>query len=145
MNKTAQKTLALASIFQSTALVHQLALTGKCDGHTNKASLSSIVSESDSIDEIFTSPEDLKLGFDSLKLILEKKTIDMHNVMLYATALINLEKKLMKKPDLLNQISNEISVINKQEFFDIHHSNSIARLAELYKNTIGLRLPIVFL
>ena len=101
MNKTAQKTLALASIFQSTALVHQLALTGKCDVHTNKASLSSIVSESDSIDEIFTSPEDLKLGFDSLKLILEKKTIDMHNVMLYATALINLEKKLMKKPHLL--------------------------------------------
>ena len=143
MNKTAKKTLALASIFQSTALVHQLALTGKCDVHTNKASLSSIVSESDSIDEIFTSPEDLKLGFDSLKLILEKKTIDMHNVMLYATALINLEKKLMKKPDLLNQISNEISVINKQEFFDIHHSNSIARLAELYKNTLGSLNPTI--
>ena len=143
MNETAQNTLALASIFPSTALFHQLALTGKCDVHTNKASLSSIVSESDSIDEIFTSPEDLKLGFDSLKLILEKKTIDMHNVMLYATALINLEKKLMKKPDLLNQISNEISVINKQEFFDIHHSNSIARLAELYKNTIGSLNPTI--
>ncbi len=97
MNKATKQTLALASIFQSTALVHQLALTGKCDDHTNKASLSSIVSKSDSIDEIFTSPEDLKTGFDSLKLILEKKTIDMHNVMLYATALINLEKKLMKK------------------------------------------------
>ena len=143
MNKTTKQTLALASIFQSTALVHQLAQTGKCDAHTNKASLSSIVSESDSIDEIFTSPEDLKTGFDSLKLILEKKTIDMHNVMLYATSLINLEKKLMKKPHLLSQISNEINVINKQEFFDIHHSNSIARLAELYKNTIGSLNPTI--
>jgi high frequency lysogenization protein len=67
----------------------------------------------------------------------------MHNVMLYATALINLEKKLMKKPDLLNKISNEISLINKQEFFDIHHSNSIARLAELYKNTLGNLNPTI--
>ena len=143
MNKTAKQTLALASIFQSTALVHQLASTGQCDSHTNRVSLNSIVNESDSVDEIFTSPEDLKIGFDSLKFLLEKKSIDMHNVMLYATALINLEKKLMKKPDLLNQISNEISLINKQEFFDIHHSNSIARLAELYKNTLGSLNPTI--
>jgi high frequency lysogenization protein len=143
MNKTAKQTLALASIFQSTALVHQLASTGQCDNHTNRASLNSIVSESDSVDEIFTSPEDLKIGFDSLKFLFEKKSIDMHNVMLYATALINLEKKLMKKPDLLNKISNEISLINKQEFFDIHHSNSIARLAELYKNTLGSLNPTI--
>ena len=143
MNKTAKQTLALASIFQSTALVHQLASTGQCDSHTNRASLNSIVSESDSVDEIFTSPEDLKIGFDSLKFLFEKKSIDMHNVMLYATALINLEKKLMKKPDLLNQIYNEISLINKQEFFDIHHSNSIARLAELYKNTLGSLNPTI--
>ena len=143
MNKTAKQTLALASIFQSTALVHQLASTGQCDSHTNRVSLNSIVSESDSVDEIFTSPEDLKIGFDSLKFLFEKKSIDMHNVMLYATALINLEKKLMKKPDLLNKISNEISLINKQEFFDIHHSNSIARLAELYKNTLGSLNPTI--
>ena len=143
MNKTAKQTLALASIFQSTALVHQLASTGQCDSHTNRASLNSIVNESDSVDEIFTSPEDLKIGFDSLRLLFEKKSIDMHNVMLYATALINLEKKLMKKPDLLNQIYNEISLINKQEFFDIHHSNSIARLAELYKNTLGSLNPTI--
>ena len=94
MNKSAKQTIALASIFQSSALVHQLAISGKCDSHTNKASFNSIVSSSDSIDEIFTSPEDLKIGFDSLKLILEKKTIEMHNVMVYASALINLEKKL---------------------------------------------------
>ena len=145
MNKKAKQTLALASIFQSTALVHQLASTGKCDSHTNKASLNSIVSQSDLVDEIFTSPEDLQIGFDSLKSLFEKKSLDMHNVMLYATALINLEKKLMKKPDLLNQISSEISLINKQEFFDIHHSNSIARLAELYKNTLGSLNPTIMI
>ena len=63
--------------------------------------------------------------------------------MIYVTALINLEKKLMKKPKLLNQISEEIHLINKQDFFDIYHSNTIARLAELYKNTLGSLNPTI--
>ena len=67
----------------------------------------------------------------------------MHNVMLYVTALINLEKKLMKKPQLLKLITSEIELINRQEFFDINHSNSIARLAELYKNTLGSLSPTI--
>ena len=143
MNKVAKQTLALASIFQTTALVHQLASTGQCDSHSNKASLSSIVSQSDNVDEIFSSPEDLRVGFESLKTLLEKKPINMQNIMLYSTALINLEKKLMKKPQLLTQISAEIDHIKKQDFFDIHHSNSIARLAELYKNTLGSLNPTI--
>ena len=143
MNKTAKQTLALASIFQSSSLVQQLASTGQCDSHGNKMSLNSIVIDSDSIDEIFTSPEDLQIGFNSLKDVLEKKSIDMHNVMLYVTALINLEKKLMKKPQLLKLITSEIELINRQEFFDINHSNSVARLAELYKNTLGSLSPTI--
>jgi len=143
MNKVAKQTLALASIFQTTALVHQLASTGQCDNHSNKASLNSIVSQSDNVDEIFSSPEDLRVGFESLKTLLEKKPISMQNIMLYSTALINLEKKLMKKPQLLTQISAEIDHIKKQDFFDIHHSNSIARLAELYKNTLGSLNPTI--
>jgi len=143
MNKAAKQTLALASIFQTTALVHQLASTGQCDSHSNKASLNSIVSQSDDVDEIFSSPEDLRVGFESLKTLLEKKPISMQNIMLYSTALINLEKKLMKKPQLLTQISAEINHIKKQDFFDIHHSNSIARLAELYKNTLGSLNPTI--
>ena len=143
MNKAAKQTLALASIFQTTALVHQLASTGQCDSHSNKASLNSIVSQSDDVDEIFSSPEDLRVGFESLKTLLEKKPISTQNIMLYSTALINLEKKLMKKPQLLTQISAEIDHIKKQDFFDIHHSNSIARLAELYKNTLGSLNPTI--
>ena len=67
----------------------------------------------------------------------------MHNVMLYVTALINLEKKLMNKPQLLKLITTEIELINRQEFFDINHSNSVARLAELYKNTLGSLSPTI--
>ena len=143
MNKAAKQTLALASIFQTTALVHQLASTGQCDSHSNRASLNSIVSKSDNVDEIFSSPEDLRVGFESLKTLLDKKSISMQNIMLYSTALINLEKKLMKKPQLMTQISAEIDHLKKQDFFDVHHTNSIARLAELYKNTLGILNPTI--
>ena len=143
MNKAAKQTLALASIFQTTALVHQLASTGQCDSHSNRASLNSIVSKSDNVDEIFSSPEDLRVGFESLKTLLDKKSISMQNIMLYSTALINLEKQLMKKPQLLTQISAEIDHLKKQDFFDVHHTNSIARLAELYKNTLGSLNPTI--
>jgi len=96
MNKSEQQTLALASIFQTTALVHQLASTGRCDTQSNKASLYSIVSQGTSIREIFRSPDDLKVGISSLKTVLAPKPINMKNIMLYTTALINLEKKLMR-------------------------------------------------
>ncbi len=143
MNKAAKQTLALASIFQTTALVHQLASTGQCDSHSNKASLNSILSKSEDVDEIFSSPEDLRVGFESLKALLGKKSISIQNIMFYSTSLINLEKKLMKKPQLLTQISTEIDHLKKQDFFDIHHTNSIARLAELYKNTLGSLNPTI--
>ena len=80
MNKSEQQTLALASIFQTTALVHQLASTGRCDTHSNKASLNSIVSQGTSIKEIFRSPDDLKVGISSLKTVLAPKPMNMKNI-----------------------------------------------------------------
>jgi Uncharacterized protein involved in purine metabolism len=43
----------------------------------------------------------------------------------------------MKDQNLLTKITNEISKIKDQDFFEISHSNSLARLAELYKTTLG--------
>ncbi len=143
MNKSEQQTLALASIFQTTTLVHQLASSGNCDTDSNIASLNSIVSQGTSIKEVFNSPEDLKIGISSLKTVLAPNPANMKNVMLYTTTLINLEKKLMKEPYLLNKISREIENIKKQNFFDIHHKNTIAKFAELYKNTIGGLNPTI--
>jgi len=143
MNNHKKQTLALASLLQSSALVHQLASTGTCDTQSNRASLSSIVNQSHNIEDIFTSPEDLNVGLNSLKEILDSKTKSVQSILLYAMSLISLEKKLMRQSPLLKKISNEIDFINKQEFFEIHHSNSIARLAELYKNTLGSLSPTI--
>lgn len=137
MNKFKQQTLALASVLQSTTLVHQLASTGNCHQQSNKTSLRSIVTNSSNIEEVFTSEKDLTTGLNSLKLILSNKNKNTEQVVFYALALINLEKKLMKNRAFLSKISAEIKHIKQQDFFSISHANSIARLAELYKSTLG--------
>jgi high frequency lysogenization protein len=137
MNKLKQQTLALASLLQTTALVDQLASTGTCDSKSNEVSLKSIMTNSANVEEVFDSPKDLSIGLSTLAVAFGKKTKSMQNIIFYSLALINLEKKLMKNQKLLAQISSEIDVIKKQDFFKISHSNSLARLAELYKTTLG--------
>ncbi|MBT6327051.1 MAG: high frequency lysogenization protein HflD [Candidatus Thioglobus sp.] len=137
MSKLREQTLALASLLQTTTLVDQLASTGTCDSRGNKVSLQSIVTNSTNVEEVFVSPKDLSTGLNALKVALGKKAKSMRNAVLYALALINLEKKLMKDQELLTKISDEINTIKGQDFFEISHSNSLARLAELYKSTLG--------
>lgn len=137
MNKLKNQTLALASILQSAALVDQLASSGSCDVDGSNASLASIVATSVHVSDVFDSKAKLSIGMTTLRVALGKQTKSIQTIVLYALSLINLEKKLMKNPDLLDTITAEISALNKQEFFEITHSNSIARLGELYKNTLG--------
>jgi high frequency lysogenization protein len=143
MDKHTQRTLALASVLQTAALVDQLASTGTCDSDSDKASLKSIITNSTNIEEVFTLPKDLATGLNSLKIAFGKKAKDTQNVVFYSLSLINLEKKLMKEQTLLSKISTEIAQIKKQEFFEIHHANSLARLAELYKSTLGELNPTI--
>lgn len=137
MKKVRNQTLALASLIQTTTLVDQLASTGKCDNENNKASLKSIITSSTDIEDVFSSIKDLSTGLNALKTALGEKSKSMHNIIFYSLALIKLEKKLMKNQKLLNEISSEIKVIKDQEFFEISHSNSLARLANIYKSTLG--------
>ncbi len=143
MNKYEQRTMALASLLQTATLVDQLASTGACDSKNSNASLKSIISNSTDIEQVFTSPRDLATGLTSLKKALNAKTKDIQNIIFYSLALINLEKKLMKNQKLLSKISSEIEQIKNQEFFEISHTNTLARLAELYKTTLGELNPTI--
>lgn len=137
MNKLENQTLALAGILQSAALVDQLASKGICHSECSGASLSSIVNTSSNVIDIFDSKAELSVGMSTLKAVLSQKTKSIQTITFYALSLINLEKKLMKNPALLDTITAEINTFNKQTFFEITHANSIARLGELYKSTLG--------
>ncbi len=141
MNKINNQTLALTGVLQSATLVDQLASNGDCDTDCSTASLKSIVSSSVNVSEVFDSHAKLSIGMAALRIALGKQTKSIQTVVFYALSLINLEKKLMKNPALLDTITAEINALNKQEFFEITHSNSIARLGELYKTTLGKLNP----
>jgi high frequency lysogenization protein len=143
MNKLQKQTLALASLLQSAALVDQLAHTGACDSKGGEASLKSLVTNSVNIEDIFNSPKDLSVGLNSLKSVLNKGLKNNQHIVFYSLTLISLEKKLMKNKVFLSKVSTEIEAIKKQKFFEIGHSNSLARLAELYKSTLGKINPTI--
>ncbi|SMN10878.1 FIG002903: a protein of unknown function perhaps involved in purine metabolism [uncultured Candidatus Thioglobus sp.] len=137
MNNHQQQTLALASLLQTSTLVDQLASTGTCDKKSSEVCLKSIINNSTNIEEIFQSPSDLSIGLNSLKTVLGKQAKNSRNIVFYSLALVNLEKKLMKNQAFLSKITDEIEQIKQQKFFEIGHFNSLARLAELYKSTLG--------
>ncbi len=143
MSNIKNQSLALASLLQTTTLVDQLASTGTCDQRGNQASLNSIINTSSDIESVFESEQDLKIGISTLKTAFGKKDKSMQHIIFYALSLINLEKKLMKDKVLLNIITQEIKSFKSQDFFEISHSNSLARLAELYKSTLGQLTPKV--
>ncbi|NYT52021.1 MAG: high frequency lysogenization protein HflD [Candidatus Vesicomyosocius endoextente] len=145
MNKLREQTLALASILQTTTLIDQLASTGTCNANSNQASLKSIITSSTKLEEVFNQKQDLLVGIDALKVVLGNKTKCIQHIIFYTLALINLEKKLMKNQTLLNQITLEIDLIKNQDFFEISHINSVARLAQLYKSTLGSLNPKIMI
>ncbi len=145
MNKINNQTLALAGLLQSAALVDQLASKGSCNTECSNASLGSITTTGSNVNEIFNSREKLSIGMATLKEALGKRTKSIQTIVFYALSLINLEKKLMKNPALLNTITAEINTLNNQDFFEITHSNSIAKLAELYKTTLGELTPRIMI
>lgn len=143
MTKLKQQTLALASLLQAATLVDQLASTGTCDKSNNEISLKSIINQGTNIEYIFSSTKDLSTGLNALSIMLSKKTKSIQNIIFYTLTLINLEKKLMKNQPLLTQLTTEIDLIKSQDFFAINHTNSLARLGELYKSTLGELKPRV--
>lgn len=134
------KTLALAGIFQSTALVQQIATTGQLDSADLEVCLKSVIElDPDDLANIYGATSNLRTG---LKLIISqfgandsKPDIDLAR---YTISLLHLERKLAKQPQLLQRISDGIERAKTQlEHFPITHENIIANLAGIYSDTIS--------
>jgi high frequency lysogenization protein len=141
MNKLPNQTLALAGILQSSALVNQLATTGQCDENSNQISLESILKTGNQPHQLFPSQQDLSLGTQIFSHLLNKKYTANKLIIIYSLSLIKLEKKLIQNKKLIHKISDEVHTLKTQDFFEITHSNTLARLASLYQNTLGTLTP----
>lgn len=140
MNKVRDKTLALAGIFQSAMLVHQLASKGTLDMHDMSTCIKSTL-ELDPIttQSVYGSVENLRTGLHALVQYLGEQPGQRDpNVARYVISMLHLQRKLRKRNNMLNYIAEGLARAKKQsEIFGLTHDNVIANLAGIYADTIS--------
>ena len=141
-----ERVLALAGLFQCTALVRRAANEGKKTDAATEACINSLfVSAPDSVEEIYTSEAHLRTGLSALIQQMgndvQQRDIELTR---YVITLLYLEKKLARNPELMKKLDDGIEIARSQaEYFSSTHENVIASLADLYQNTVSTLTPKV--
>lgn len=139
------RTLALAALFQSVEGVNQIATTGQVNSELLTQAVNSLLMEnSDEIADLYGGVIGLKTGLEVLlyqlgaaRLTPEGKPKNLEATR-YAVNLLYLEKKLSNDQTTFRTVLQGIESAQQQlEFFSLTHANMIARLAELYTQTIS--------
>jgi high frequency lysogenization protein len=151
-----QQAIALAGLFQAASLVEQISTRGMVPQNSFETSLASIfVTNPEITEEIYGGTEQLPInlsqGFRGLQELLEKSRTEQNpDTIRYGLSLMHLERKLSKRPDLLQKIGEKIDTISQQanyfadpdtELTDnpaaFTHPSVVANLASLYQDTLS--------
>ncbi len=138
------RTLALAGLFQSSSLVAQVAREGDAETAAYEASINSIYAiDAKSTEDVYGGVRGLGHGLQVLRRNLGPDTRSRDpEVLRYVISLMHLERKLIRNPSMLKSIREGIQEANAQAtHFAPTHPNVIARLADLYTNTISTLGP----
>jgi high frequency lysogenization protein len=139
-----ERTMALAGIFQATELVRQAANHGTWSGYAADTCLRSLLAiEADSVDEIYGSTVNLRLGAETLISVLQGDRRHMESLG-YAVSIMQLENNFQKKSKMQTHIGEELLTL--QEYDDgteIHEIKDLQarKIALLYTKTISTLNP----
>jgi high frequency lysogenization protein len=140
MSVLRDRTLALAGVFQSAALVHQIATTGMVDQHDLGACIrSTLQTDPQNTDEVYGDLENLRTGLHTLIMQLgdTPQQRDIH-IARYVISLLHLQRKLRRRQDMLNTIAEGLERAKQQcELFGETHNNVVANLAGIYSDTVS--------
>jgi len=138
------RALAFAGIMQALHLVQQIARGKPYDLDAFQSSLSSILSiDAPSVIDVYGSVSRVSAGLRLLQVQLvgseQKPDIELSR---YLVTLLHLERKLSKRPDLLDALSKGIKRAQDQTaHFAIDHPNLLSNLADTYASTISTLQP----
>jgi len=145
-NSWQDTTLALAGIFQASALVAQLAKTGNVPSEAYHCSIESLfaLNPPDTI-SIYGSVASLRLGLEQLRATLSSETTNntpdaarIREVLRYSMAILHLQKKLSRRKDMLGVIGSRLQQAARQaEHFGATHENVVGNLGDLYQETLS--------
>ena len=139
MKKYINRTIALAGIFQASALIKDLAWNGKCDPAAFNTCMYSLLKlNSASVLDVYENLSQLSIGLNNLNNFFNKKTAKDLEIIKYVFSLLYLEQKLSNRDDLLKIIEAGIIRANIQaNIFSINHDNVIANFAGIYLDTLS--------
>lgn len=139
-----ERVLALAGLFQATALAQQLASDGRCDETAMEASVASVFRiDAPSVVGVYGNVANVRLGLRTLIAQLDEGDRDMA-VTRMAVTVMRLERGLARRRDLLDKLQKDIVATKRQvEHFGQDSLQVAARLASVYTATLSTLKPRV--
>jgi high frequency lysogenization protein len=136
--------LALAGTFQSAWLVNEVALRGRVPPAPFACVIESIfMVDPPDTPSVYGGVANLDIGLGLLERHLAgRPPEDEMPVVRYVLGVLHLERKLIRRQDLLDTLSTGIRRVQAQAgHFSTTHENVIGALADLYVNTISTLTP----
>lgn len=133
-------TLALAGVFQATALVDQVARTGQVPADAYQCSIESILdlNPENTLAVYGGKIENLRTGLEVMRELLRPGSQSQRETLRYGLGVLHLQKKLAARRDMLNVIGSRIEQAAQQaQHFSSTHDNVIANLGTLYTETLS--------
>lgn len=140
-----ERAIALAGIYQACTLVDQISNHGMADSAPLEASIGSLF-EFDAADTpaVFGGIGGVITGLRSMRDFLLGNQERNIQVSRYVITLLHLERKLSRKPDVLNEIAQRLQRSTDQvTLSSLLNSSVIASLADTYSNTVSNLSPKV--
>ena len=136
--------IALAGVFQAAALVRATATTGSQDAAALETSIASVMRiDVDEAADAFGGVARLRLGLETLVQQLDRTPGDLAASQI-AVSVLRVERKLAARPSMLQTLREGIEAIQRQvDHLGVTHVSVLARLSELYANTLSNLRPRV--
>ncbi|MDQ8039967.1 MAG: high frequency lysogenization protein HflD [Rickettsiella sp.] len=147
--KIVDLSLALAGIFQSAALVRDLARTGQVQNVAFNTSIQTIYQiDAPSVEQIYGKMSGLHLGLQELiNLLGHTKVTNDRDISRYLMGLIHLERKLNRCSEIKQTLGRRIKhAVAQANYFSSSQHLIINSLADIYVTTLGrlsFRLHVV--
>ena len=144
-DRSEERTLALAGLFQALALVRTLATQGQADAASYASSIGSVLRiDAPSVAAVFDGVGSVRLGLQTLQRELEGRQVDAATRRMALTVL-RIERRLIGDPPRVEHLQQGLRDAQRQaeHFGSVDHPTVIARLAGLYADTLSSLRPRV--
>jgi high frequency lysogenization protein len=150
MGVTRDNTLALAGIFQAASLVNELATSGHADPAAFKSSVHSLfLIDADDVPSVYGGVSGVRHGLRELaSLAGQQRNTETMAILGYAMSMMHLCRKFMRDERLVEHLAQNLEAMQRQrDYFGaleqdtVMNSVILARLADLYRQTIGSLQP----